>query len=191
MCGTGSSDRSLGTYRAERVPARAGFDGSQGQNPVMPASTNAIRLLAAAGVDHEVRAYQIAAEDFSAEAVADAIGLPRARVFKSLVATAGGDPVFAVVPAGSELDLKALAAAHGVRSATLVPTADLERITGYRRGAVTVIGARKRLPIFLDTSATEHDRIAVSAGAPGLQVVLAPADYIAVTGAALARITRR
>ncbi len=155
------------------------------------ASTNAIRMLTAAGVDHEVRAYALAAEDFSAEAVADAIGLPRAQVFKTLVASAGADPVFAVVPAGSELDLKALAAAHGARSATLVPTADLERITGYRRGAVTVIGARTLLPVFLDASATGHDRIAVSAGAPGLQVVLAPADYITVTGANMAPITRR
>ena len=157
----------------------------------MTASTNAIRLLTAAGVAHEVCAYDLADEDFSAEAVADAIGLPRSQVFKTLVVTAGGGPVFAVVPAGTELDLKAVAAAGGVRSATLVPAADLERLTGYRRGAVTVIGARKRLPVFLDSSASDHDQIAVSAGARGMQVVLASADYVTATGATLAPITRR
>ena len=55
----------------------------------------------------------------------------------------------------------------------MVAVGDLERITGYRRGGVTVIGAKKRLPVYLDTSAVDADRIAVSAGAPGLQVVLA------------------
>ncbi len=155
----------------------------------MPA-TNASRLLTSAGIDHEVRAYDLATEDFSAEAVADAIGMPWNQVFKTLVAAGGSGPVFAVVPAGTELDLKALAAAAGERGMGMVAVGDLERITGYRRGGVTVIGAKKRLPVYLDISAVDAGRIAVSAGAQSLQVVLAVDDYLAVTAATLARIAR-
>ncbi len=72
----------------------------------------------------------------------------------------------------------------------MVPVADLEPLTGYRRGAVTAIGARRRFPVFLDVSAADHQRIAVSAGVRGLQVMLATADYQAVTGARLAPIAR-
>jgi Cys-tRNA(Pro)/Cys-tRNA(Cys) deacylase len=128
--------------------------------------------------------------DAVAEAVADAIGIPWSQVFKTLVAAGGSGPVFAVVPARTELDLKALAVATGERSMAMVAVGDLERITGYRRGGVTVIGAKKRLPAYLDTSAVDAERIAVSAGAPGMQIVLAAADYLAATGATLARIAR-
>lgn len=155
----------------------------------MPA-TNALRMLAAAGVDHRVYAYDLPDSAFSAEAVADQIGLPRAQVFKTLLAHGAAGAVFAVVPAGTELDLKALAAAAGERKMAMVPVADLEPLTGYRRGAVTAIGARRHFPVFLDASAADHERVAVSAGARGLQVMLATADYQAMTAASLASIAR-
>jgi Cys-tRNA(Pro)/Cys-tRNA(Cys) deacylase len=157
----------------------------------VPIATNASRLLAAAGVDHEIRTYDLTTEEFSAEAVADAIGMPWEQVFKTLVVA--GDafgPAFAVVPAGTELDLRALAAATGARKLALVPVAELPGLTGYRRGGVTVMGAKKRLPVYLDASAADHDRIAVSAGSPGAQIVLATADYLAVTDATLLPIAR-
>ena len=158
----------------------------------MPLSTNASRLLAAAGVDHEVRGYDLAGEEFSAEAVADAIGMPWEQVFKTLVVAGDGiGPVFAVIPAGTELDVKALAAAAGERKMSLVAVAELERLTGYRRGGVTVMGAKKRFPVYLDATAADHDRIAVSAGAPGAQIMMATADYVAATGATLVSISRR
>lgn len=153
--------------------------------------TNAARLLDAAGITYEVRRYDLTMDEFSAEAVAERIGLPGNVVFKTLVATIDGtDHCFAVVPGDAELDLKALAAAAGGRKAALAPVADVPRLTGYVRGAVTVLGAKRTLPVFVDQSAHDVDTLAVSGGAKGVQLVLAAGDYLAVTEARLARIAR-
>ncbi len=157
----------------------------------MARKTNAVRLVEAAGVAHEVRAYDISPEEFSAEAVADLIGLPPRQVFKTLVAC--GDrtgPCFAVVPADAELDLKALARVAGDRRMAMLALKEVEPLTGYRRGRVTVLGAKKELGAYLDESAMDHDTMAVSAGVKGLQLVLAPVDYVALTGAVTAPIAR-
>ena len=151
--------------------------------------TNALRLLEQAGLDFEVREYSLSMEDFTAERVAELVGMEPDQVFKTLVAI--GDrhgPCFAVIPANTELNLKALAAEHGDRRAHLASLKEVQPLTGYERGAVTVIGARKQLPVYLDEIAELFDEIAVSAGARGLQVVLSPADYIAITRAKIAPI---
>lgn len=158
----------------------------------MTRKTNAIRMLESAGIAHEVREYDIAMEEFSAQAVADLIGVPAPQVFKTLVAIGERTgPCFAVIPADSELDLKALARAAGDRRMALVPLKEVEPLTGYRRGGVTAIGARKDLPVYLDLSAAEHDVIGISGGIKGLQVLLTPENYAAATDARLGEIARR
>lgn len=153
------------------------------------ATTNALRQLAEAGVAYEVLTYDLADDEFSAEAVADQIGLPHDQVFKTLVVLADDRPVLAVVPAGAGLDLKRLAAHAGARRAVLAPLSDVQRLTGYPRGAVTALGDRRH-PVVIDEIASVHDRIAVSAGAMGLQVLLGLDDYLEVTGGELADICR-
>jgi Cys-tRNA(Pro)/Cys-tRNA(Cys) deacylase len=151
--------------------------------------TNALRVLEQAGVEHEVREYSLAMEEFSAERVAELVGLAPDQVFKSLVAVGDKNgPCFAVIPANTELDLKALAAAHGERKIRLAALKEVLPLTGYERGAVTAIAARKPYPVFLDEIAVLFDQIAVSAGARGLQVLLATADYIELTGAKIVAI---
>ena len=158
----------------------------------MTKKTNAIRMLETAGVHHEVRDYDISMADFSAEAVAELIGVPASQIFKTLVAAGERTgPCFAVIPADRELDLKALARAAGDRRMALVALEDVEPLTGYRRGGVTAIGARKELPVYLDLSAAQYDLIGISGGTKSLQVLLTPDDYAAVTGAHLEAIARR
>ena len=148
------------------------------------AKTNAARLLDAAGASYEIRTYSLTMDEFSATAVADAIGMAPATVFKTLVAEVDGfGHCFAVVPGDRDLDLKALARAAGGRRAAMTPVKDVQRLTGYVRGAVTVLGARKHLPTFVDESATTLDEMAVSGGSRGVQLVLAPEDYLAVVEA--------
>ena len=154
------------------------------------ARTNAIRRLAEAGIECEVLEYDLSEEDFSAEAVAAQLGIPPDQVFKTLVAVGPGGPVLAVVPAASELDLKRLAAHLGARKVSLAATADLMNLTGFRRGAVTALGLDRGYPVVLDELATVHDRIAVSAGARGVQVRLTVGDYCRLTGADVADIAR-
>lgn len=153
--------------------------------------TNALRLIEQAGIDFEVREYSLPMEEFTAERVAELVGMKPDQVFKTLVAIGERNgPCFAVIPANTELDLKALATAHDDRKARLASLKEVLPLTGYQRGAVTVIGARKPHPVYLDEIAELFDEIAVSAGAQGIQVVLRPTDYVELTNATIAAIGR-
>ncbi len=153
------------------------------------AKTNALRLIEQAGIPCEVREYSLTMAEFTAERVAELVAMEPDQVFKTLLAIGERNgPCFAVIPANTELDLKALAVAHSDRKMHLASLRDVLPMTGYQRGAVTVIGAKKPFPTYLDEIAELFDEIAVSGGARGIQVVLNPADYIALTDATIAPI---
>ncbi len=150
-------------------------------------------MLERSEIAHRVLAYE---HDPSVDAygleAADALGLDPALVFKTLVvALDGGDRsqhAVAVVPVSASLDLKAIAAAAGVKRATMADPADAERITGYVRGGISPLGQRKRLPTFVDSSAEGSDAVYVSGGRRGLDIELAPADLVTLTGGGFASI---
>lgn len=142
-------------------------------------------------VAHALHPYQVPVDtpDYG-RTVAGALGVPPERVFKTLVTEVDGALTVAVVPVTGELDLKALAAAAGGKRAAVADRAAAERATGYVRGGISPLGQRKRLPTIVDSSATGFATIYVSAGRRGLQVELAPADLIGLTGATTAAIAR-
>jgi Cys-tRNA(Pro)/Cys-tRNA(Cys) deacylase len=153
--------------------------------------TNAARILDAAGVSYELREYAVDEEHLAAPQVAEAIGMPPEQVFKTLVAR--GDRagvVMAVIPANAELDLKALAAASGNKKIELVAVKEVPALTGYIRGGVSPVGAKKAYPVYLDETAILWDVISVSAGVRGCQMMLAPDDLVRVTGAITCDIAR-
>jgi len=153
--------------------------------------TNAVRLLESLGVQYELREYEVDPNDLAAETVAAKIGMPPEQVFKTLLARGDRHGLcFAVVPANTELDLKALAAATGDRKMELVPVKELLGLTGYIRGGVTVLGAKKAFPVFADEIIELWDAISISAGVRGTQVILRPEDYLRATNAVLADIAR-
>ncbi len=156
--------------------------------------TNAARLLGKLGSAYELRAYTVDESDLTAISVAHKIGMPPEQVFKTLLTRSTGPGAdshrFAVIPGDSELDLKKLAVAADVKKAELAPLKDVEPLTGYIRGGVTVLGARRDYPAFADESIELFDVISVSAGLRGLQLVLSPADYLRSTNAVLADLTR-
>ena len=96
----------------------------------------------------------------------------------------------AIVPGDLEVDLKALARLSGNRKVELVPVSQLQSLTGYIRGGVTALAAKKAFPVYLDASATEHPIISVSAGVRGTQIILAPQDYQRAVSATLGTIAR-
>jgi len=153
--------------------------------------TNAARLLDAEGITYELRSYDFDPNDLAAETVAEKIGLPAEQVFKTLVARGDRSGVcFAVIPGNTELDLKALARLSGDRKVDVVPLKEVEPLTGYIRGGVTVLGARKAFPVYVDETIILFEAIAVSAGQRGLQSVLSPDDYLRVTNAKTGEIAR-
>jgi Cys-tRNA(Pro)/Cys-tRNA(Cys) deacylase len=153
--------------------------------------SNAARLLDRMQIAYEIRGYDVDLEDLSAPTAAAKIGLPSARVFKTLVARGETNGVcMAVLAADAELDLKALARATGDRKITLVPLKEVQPLTGYVRGGVTALGAKKRVPVVVDESMGRFDRVAVSAGVRGAMLVLAPGDYVRAVEARVAPIQR-
>jgi Cys-tRNA(Pro)/Cys-tRNA(Cys) deacylase len=123
---------------------------------------------------------------------ATALGLPAHAVFKTLIVTAAGPGlIVALVPVDRELDLKALAAALGVKRAEMAAPDEAERATGYVVGGISPLGQRRALPTVIDESATALERIYVSAGRRGLEIALRPADLVALCRATTAPIARR
>jgi len=153
--------------------------------------TNAARLLDAQGISYEVREYEVDPDDLMAESVAKKIGLPAEQVFKTLVARGDKNGVcFAVVPGDQQLDLKALAHLTGDKKIDTVPLKEVQPLTGYIRGGVTALAAKKNYPVFADETIELFDVISVSAGIRGAQLILAPADYLRATGAKVGGIAK-
>jgi Cys-tRNA(Pro)/Cys-tRNA(Cys) deacylase len=141
--------------------------------------TNGARFLESLGIAFELREYEVDPEDLTAITVAKKIGMPAEQVIKTLITTDGrGAYVFAVIPGDAELDFKKLARAAGLRRAEMVPLKDVQALTGYIRGGVTVFGAKKPFPVWVDETALLFDCISVSAGTRGTQLILTPDDYL-------------
>lgn len=121
---------------------------------------------------------------------ARALGVDPGSVFKTLLAEVDGAPTVAVVPVEARLDLKALAAAVGGKRAEMADPAVAERVTGYVVGGISPLGQRRSLPTVVDSSAVARPTVLVSAGRRGLDVELAPADLVRLTGAVVAPVAR-
>jgi len=153
--------------------------------------TNATRILDNLGVAYELREYAVDPDDLSAETVAAKIGLPAEQVFKTLVVRGDRGGVYlAVVPGNNEVDGKALARLTGDRRVELVPLKEVQQLTGYIRGGVTALGAKRDYPVYADETIELFEVISVSAGIRGTQVLLAPGDYLRVVDAKVAPIGR-
>ena len=101
-----------------------------------------------------------------------------------------GGHYFAVIPGDAELDFKKLARSAGMRRMEMVSLKDVQPLTGYIRGGVTVFGAKKAYPAFADETIELFDQISVSAGQRGVQIILSPADYLRASEAMVADLTK-
>lgn len=153
--------------------------------------TNAMRRLDTAGIPYETLSYPADEAHLDGEAVARAVGLDPAAVFKTLVLK-GEKTGFLVccIPVCRELDLKAAAQAAGDKKVEMLPLKDLLPTTGYIRGGCSPVGMKKSFPTYFDESALNHPLIAVSAGQRGLQMRLAPQALMKLAGAVAAPLTR-
>ena len=146
--------------------------------------TNAARRLDELGVSYELLQFEADENDLSAEKAADDVGLPHEQVYKTLVVRGDKTGIMeACLPAGRELDFKALAQLSGNKSAALVPLKEVQPLTGYIRGGCSPIGGKREYPVYIEGDALKHERIAVNAGARGLLFVLSPQDLVRVTKA--------
>ena len=155
------------------------------------ASTPATAALTARQIAFSVHAYEHDPRErsFGLEA-ARRLGLDPQTVFKTLLTLVDDEPVVAIVPVSTTLDLKALATAAGGRRAVVMPPADAERLTGYVVGGISPIGQKRQCRTFVDETAVLFETVYVSGGRRGLDLGLAPDDLVAVTGGGYAPIAR-
>ena len=153
--------------------------------------TNAMRLLKQANIPFDTSEYEVDESDLSGVHAAAELGVEPDCVFKTLVARGGKNGLYVfVIPVAEELDLKKCAAASGNKKLEMVHVKDLLGLTGYVRGGCSPVGMKKHYPTFLDETAGLWDKIYVSAGQRGLQLILAPEDLAAFTGAAMIDLIR-
>jgi Cys-tRNA(Pro)/Cys-tRNA(Cys) deacylase len=141
------------------------------------------------GIHYELREYEVDPDDLAAETVAAKIGLPAEQLFKTLVARGDRNGVcLAVIPGDQELNLKALAATAGERKIRLVPVKELQSLTGYIRGGVTALAAKRDFPVYVDETIELFDVVSISAGVRGLQILISPPDYLRATRGTIAAL---
>ena len=153
--------------------------------------TNAARILDQLKISYDLKDYEVDESDLSAVAVARKIDLPITQIYKTLVARGDKSGVIvACIQGDHELNLKALAALSGNKKVEVVPLKEVQPLTGYIRGGVTALASRKEFPVFADWTIEYFDSISVSAGQRGLQILLAPADYIRAVNATCGEIAK-
>ena len=151
--------------------------------------TNAMRMLDIAKIPYEIKEYEVDENDLSGTHIADEIGLPYEIVFKTIVTKGDktGHCVFCL-PCHKEIDFKAAARASGNKSIEPLHVKDLLGITGYIRGGCSPVGMKKRFPTFFDASAAVLDKLTVSAGMRGAQLLVDAKEIIRYTEATLCDI---
>ena len=152
--------------------------------------TNAMRMLDAAKIPYEILEYEVDESDLSGIHIAESVGFPPEKMFKTLVARGDktGLLVFCI-PVAKEIDLKAAAALTGNKKIEMVHVKELLGLTGYIRGGCSPIGMKKKYPIYFDTDAELFDQITVSSGTRGAQLLLKRTDLIAFVQAKIAPVT--
>lgn len=158
-----------------------------------PGSTRATAALEREGVPYRLCSYRVdydAVADYG-RAVAGALGVEPARLFKTLVAFADEGPLVGLVPADVRLSVKSLARVVGVRKVRLASPQEARRLTGYVPGGISPFGQRRKMPVLVDESALDHPSIWVSAGKRGLQIEIDPAELVRILAASTASISTK
>ena len=144
--------------------------------------TNVMRLLDAANISYESKEYEVDEKDLSGSHAADMMGADHDTIYKNLVLKGEKTGyLFCCIPVDEELDLKKVAKAAHDKKVEMIPMKDLLPLTGYIRGGCSPIGMKKKFPLYIEETAILFEKIAVSAGQRGVQILLSPNDLCAYT----------
>ena len=152
--------------------------------------TNAMRMLDKAKIAYEALEYSYDDNDLSGVTIANSVGLPCEMVFKTLVAK--GDktgPIVMCIPVDKEIDLKKAASVTGNKKIEMVHVKDLLGLTGYIRGGCSPVGMKKKFPTFINITATDFEKITVSAGIKGCQLLVNTMELVSFTSSKLVDLT--
>lgn len=159
--------------------------------PNRTVKTNAVRILEGENIAYELMEYDVTDGLVDGVSVAEKTGQAVEMVYKTLVAKANERELFVfLLPVDLELDLKKAAKAAGVKKIEMLPLKDLTKETGYVRGGCSAVGMKRKYPTFIDETALNVNEIIVSAGKPGLQMLLSPTELGSVTEAVFKDIVK-
>lgn len=147
--------------------------------------TNALRILDTNKIEYEVKEYEYDEDHLSGAHVLDQVDLKEAEIYKTLVLKSKDDYLVCCIPVLKQINLKKLAKETNHKSVEMIPMKDLLKVTGYVRGGCSPIGMKKKFNTYIQIDIIDEQRVAVSAGKRGLQVVLAPDDLVRMTDATL------
>lgn len=149
--------------------------------------TNAVRILDSNNIHYQLFEYEFNEDEIDAISVANKINAPHEQVFKTLVATGdkSGVVVF-VIPGNAELNLKKAATSSRNKNIEMIKVKDLLSLTGYIRGGCSPIGMTKKYLTFIEETSQLFDKIYVSSGIRGMQMLLSPADLAGITESSFA-----
>lgn len=152
--------------------------------------TNALRQLERQKIDYTLQSYDVTDGQVDGVSVAKKTGEPMDDVYKTLVTMSGEQRFVCLIPVADHLDLKKVASITGVKKVDMLPLSQLTEETGYVRGGCSPVGMKKQWPTLIDQSAKTKERIIVSAGKVGYQMVVAPLDLASVTNATFHILTK-
>ena len=153
--------------------------------------TNAARILDSLKIPYRLHTYEVDPDNLAADHVAELLGQPIERVYKTIVLRGNKTgPIVCVVAGNNEVDLKKAAKVSGNKSVEPLPLKELLPTTGYIRGGCTALGMKKKYPTYVSEEVTGYDTIYVSAGIRGMQIELTPQDYLRATEAQTADIVK-
>lgn len=149
-----------------------------------------MRLLSAAKIAFETKEYEVDEDNLAGEHVAKQIGMPPEQVFKTLVAKGAGKAIYVFcIPVNKELSLKKAAKIVAEKKIEMLHVKDLLATTGYIRGGCSPVGMKKKYPTYVDETALQFDRMSLSAGVRGCQMILNPKELVEFVGAETADLT--
>ncbi|MDP4132801.1 MAG: Cys-tRNA(Pro) deacylase [Bacillota bacterium] len=152
--------------------------------------TNAMRILDSANISYEAYSYEGNDGKIDGISVADKVGQPYEKVFKTLVTVAPSKLYYVfVIPVDKELNLKAAAKAVGEKSVEMIKVTDINKVTGYIRGGCSPVGMKKEYKTVIDESVLLQDKFFVSAGRIGFQLEISPSELKKAVNYDIAQIT--
>ena len=152
--------------------------------------TNAARLLDQMKIRYELIPYEVDESDLGAQHIAEQLGQPIERLFKTLVLRGDKTGLFVcVIPGAEEVDLKKAAGVTGNKKVEMIHVKELLPLTGYIRGGCSPVGMKKVLPTRFDETVMNYDKVYCSAGQRGLQFCLSPADLVRAARGTLTDLT--
>ncbi len=149
-------------------------------------STRAINYLKQQGIPFAIKEYRFNKK--GARAAADAIAFPLEKTIKTLVVDLAGKYVLVLMPGDRTLNLKDLARLFSCKKAKMADISTAERLTGYMVGGISPFGTKKELPVIMEESLLQFEKVAINGGKRGTMLIMDPKDIFSVTGARLLKV---